>query len=846
MKKFFTLCGLFLLALMPWESAMAQSDTLKTLNAAADGKIFTIKTARGYWYADQTKNRISASKGDFASVGNNVEFKDVTNKSQFAFIKATYYDSYYCLYNVDTHKWLIMRDAQLGLSDAPSVPLSFSSLVGSTGNNASAYPSCIYFGFNEQNMYGVSPTYTPDVFKYHGTADGGNQSALLLTGQTVTNLSELKAQLDAALDAVLNTNSDNRLDAFSTSTVGQKFIIGGKRGCWKSEPANNWVTYTLNPLEATKYAVVDVDGRYFLYDADNNLWVTPASGSPDSNGRLALSVNPTLAEVGLLSSTNASLNTKFPSIVTFFYGSRQYGVSPSFSGSKVVSYNNTNDEGNAAALMKTGETVGQEALRQTIKDTYVTPFVLSTGDDPSKWVWYHVTMRNNTSTRKVYLYADDTNSPKLSLESATTFADQDAYLWAFKATDNPAFTKFAVQIFNKKKGANMNLKVSGSSVVMGAASEGSDNHIISMGGQDGSGFNLRTSLDVTTNNYLNDVNKTLGLWNHANAKTDDGSTFRVELAEGFVTLQNYFDASGRNTAYGYMGANASVTGLDATAESVGLRNVAQITPTLSTGKVKIAFEGKLAQTVANSNQATLGDTNVEYKVGRGQFFPYYITLGTGTGQYEYLHENVSHSVVGWETSAGATNWKVAPAQDIQMTANEVGDKFYATLHAPFALQISGATAYTAKVNDAKNALVLTEVPGGLIPANTGVVVIASTRNYTVTPVQSVAKALDTDLTGVNAATAWDSNNLSLGRNNGVAGFYKWSGTTLAANKAYLRASKLSESGARGLAFDFGGTTAIQGVETQNGKTGKVYNLQGQQVGDNYRGIVIVNGKKVIK
>lgn len=504
----------------------------------------------------------------------------------------------------------------------------------------------------------------------------------------------------------------------------------------------------------------------------------------------------------------------------------------------VISYNDLSDAGNAAALALTGASVENlESLRTAIANSYVTPFVVSTGNDPSKWVWYHLTLRGNK-----YVHVEGNNArPVVSTE----FANTDEYKWAFVAGDNRGFTPFSFKIYNKKLGTAKTMK---GDAQMASASSGNDNLIISMGGQDGSGFNFRTGVASSNTNYIHDLSGNLNTWNTSAARTDNGSTFRVELAEGFVTLQNYFDASGRNTAYGYMGANASATGLDATAQSVGLRNVAQIVPTASTGKVKIAFEGKFAQTVAQSNQATLGDTNVEYKVGRGQFFPYYITLGTGTGQFEYLHEaaSQSHKVVGWETSASATNWKVAPAQNIQMTANAVGDKFYATLHAPFALQISGATAYTAKVNDAKSALVLTAVPNSLIPANTGVVVVADAATYTVTPVLSSAAALESDLVGVNAATAWNSNDLSLGRNNGVAGFYKWSGTTLAANKAYLPASKLSESGARGLAFDFGGTTAIQGVETQNGKAGKVYNLQGQQVGDNYRGIVIVNGKKVIK
>lgn len=622
------------------------------------------------------------------------------------------------------------------------------------------------------------------------------------------------------------------LTVLNADAAGKTFTIGGERGYWKAVLDKNWIAHTTNQAEATKFAVINYEGRYFLYDADHAKWVTPASGTPGTGTGLALSASPTLAEVSLANSTGSSRDT-YPSVVTFFYGSRQYGISTGYNPS-VISYNDLADGGNMAALALTGASVENLAsLRTAIANSYVTPFVVSTGTDPSKWVWYHVTLRGNK-----YLHVvEGNNRPQVT----GTFENTDAYKWAFVAGDNRDYTPFSFQIFNKKLGAAKNVKGDGQ---MGDASAANDNLIISMGGQDGSGFNFRLGENSST--YLNDVNSTLGTWAHGNAKTDNGSTFRVQLAEGLVTLQNAAAVIDNNMSYGYMGATQA--GLVAGAQQAGLQNVAHITSTSEAGKVNVSFAGMYAQTVARSTQTTLGSTVVAYKVGRATSYPYYITLGTGTGQQEYLHEagSQSHKVVGWETSARATNWQVAPAQGVQMTANAVGSQYYATLYAPFALQISGATAYTAKVNEAKSALVLTEVPNGLIPANTGVVVVSDAATYTVTPVLSSADPLESDLTGVNFSTAWDANNLSLGRNNGVAGFYKWSGTTLAANKAYLPASKLTEAGVRGLVFDFGGTTAIQGVEAQPGKAAKVFNLQGQQVGDNYRGIVIVNGKKVIQ
>lgn len=822
MKKLFTLGSLLLLGFIPWTGAMGEN--LTTLNAEASGKVFTIKTERGYWYADGTQNRIAASKGDFATAPyDNIDFPNSDVMSKFTFVKATNQDAYF-LYNIDNSKWVKMNGTRLDLS-ATVDGASEVALAATTGGRAETYPHCIYFGGNQANMYGVSPGWTPDVTKWSDTGDQGNNSLFTIVEPNVeeATLASLTSQVDAVM---------NRIYSVSSRVAGKKFTIGGARGYWKADPSNSYVTSTTNQAEATNFAIINHGDRYFLFDADHGKWVTPVSGTPGTGTGLALSTSPTLAEVSLVNSTNSAAAT-YPSVVTFFYGSRQYGISTGYTPS-VISYNDLADAGNAAALTLTGSIVDEgemESLRDAISKHYVTPFVVSTGTDPNKWVWYHVTLRGNK-----YLHVvEGNNRPQVS----TAFENTDAYKWAFVAGDNRDFTPFSFQMFNKALGAEKNVKGDGQ---MGNASDANDNLIISMGGQDGSGFNLRTGVASSNTNYFNDVNSTLGNWNHGNASTDNGSTFRVQLAEGLVTFQNLLAIE--NNAYGYMGATEA--GLVGGAQSVGLQNVVYVNAT-EAGKVSLQFEGKYAQTVSESAQVGLGESPVAFTAGRATFFPYQITLGTG-GNRAFLHEagSQSHKVVGWETGARATNWQAAPAQGVQMTANAVGDKFYATLHAPFALQLTGATAYTAKVNLAKNALELTAVEGNTVPANTGVVVVADAATYTVTPVLSSAPALESDLTGVNFATTWDVENLSLGRSDNVPGFYKWQGTSLAANKAYLPASKLGTSGARGLVLDFGTATAIDDVKAQSGKTGKVFNLQGQQVGDNYRGIVIVNGKKVIK
>lgn len=69
------------------------------------------------------------------------------------------------------------------------------------------------------------------------------------------------------------------------------------------------------------------------------------------------------------------------------------------------------------------------------------------------------------------------------------------------------------------------------------------------------------------------------------------------------------------------------------------------------------------------------------------------------------------------------------------------------------------------------------------------------------------------------------------------------GVVIPANKAYLATAASTPSK---LTMNFGSTTGIQGVSAEeNVDNAPVYNIAGQRVGKNYKGIVIVNGKKMI-
>ena len=163
--------------------------------------------------------------------------------------------------------------------------------------------------------------------------------------------------------------------------------------------------------------------------------------------------------------------------------------------------------------------------------------------------------------------------------------------------------------------------------------------------------------------------------------------------------------------------------------------------------------------------------------------------------------------------------------------------------------ISGLEAYRVSevTESAAKIAQVTTVPGGqgLVLKKTENIGVATTFEV---PVLASAESIgdnalvgvttDTDITGVAHAYI-----LSDGL------FYKSSGGTLAAGKAYLVAAAWDGSSANSFSMivddsDTDGIKSIENRELRN-ENSDYYNLAGQKVGKDYKGIVIVNGKKML-
>ena len=185
------------------------------------------------------------------------------------------------------------------------------------------------------------------------------------------------------------------------------------------------------------------------------------------------------------------------------------------------------------------------------------------------------------------------------------------------------------------------------------------------------------------------------------------------------------------------------------------------------------------------------------------------------------------SVNGYDLTVSAAGW-ASMYLPIDVTIPEGTEVYYASA-------VSGDIVTLSPLTDA-------------IPAGTGVIVKAAEGTvffpYTTTAVTPVTGNLF-EGTSYDAACSPRENyvlNASKSTDTSVH-FSIYTGTTLSAYKAYLPMSAVGS--ASSIQFRFDGATAISTIEMESSEDA-IYNLAGQRVGSDYHGLVIKNGKKILK
>ena len=185
------------------------------------------------------------------------------------------------------------------------------------------------------------------------------------------------------------------------------------------------------------------------------------------------------------------------------------------------------------------------------------------------------------------------------------------------------------------------------------------------------------------------------------------------------------------------------------------------------------------------------------------------------------------------------------------TSVAIGEAGFATLAPSFAVDYSnrgdGLEAYSVSYNSSSKELTYTQIDG--VVAEGKAVILKGKGNYILEASSETATVTETGLKASDGNKTGADNIYCLANKSKGVGFYQVAtGVQIPANKAYLEIATPASTLAKYYSIGIGGnTTGIQAIQ-QNGvkADGIMYSLSGQRVGKDYKGIVICNGKKMIK
>lgn len=191
------------------------------------------------------------------------------------------------------------------------------------------------------------------------------------------------------------------------------------------------------------------------------------------------------------------------------------------------------------------------------------------------------------------------------------------------------------------------------------------------------------------------------------------------------------------------------------------------------------------------------------------------------------------------------------AEGVKQESLTIPSSSFATYAAYYPVNYAklGLTAYAVKLNAEEKTITLEEIKG-VVPAGVPVLLKGDANAVKALDKADGGSSVSTDLKasdGTSAST--DAATLyALSTVDGVTAFYPVKkNSAIPAKRCYLEVKSTSPKAAfYSLGTNFGETTGISSVENKVEKAdAPVYNLAGQLVGKDYKGLVIKNGKKFV-
>lgn len=206
----------------------------------------------------------------------------------------------------------------------------------------------------------------------------------------------------------------------------------------------------------------------------------------------------------------------------------------------------------------------------------------------------------------------------------------------------------------------------------------------------------------------------------------------------------------------------------------------------------------------------------------------------------------------YDGTVSIKNLKIV-AEEVKQESLTIPSSSFATYAAYYPVDYAklGLKAYAVKLNDAKDGVAFTEIPG-VVPAGVPVLLKGDANKEYALDKAEDGSPVSTDLKFSDGTSASKDKTIlyALSTVNGVTAFYPVKeASAIPAKRCYLEVVKdasASNAAFYSLGTNFGETTGISSVENKAEKAdAAVYNLAGQAVGKDYKGLVIKNGKKFV-
>jgi hypothetical protein len=630
--------------------------------------------------------------------------------------------------------------------------------------------------------------------------------------------------LAAGADKYLTVNDDNGSCKFTTTGTTFDYTVSQTSGGDK-----------INLFKARGTSNV------YLHDYENSLGTWRSDGATTDIGSTLV-----FTEIDDLEGTVIFEGGGYDDTDVIVYNNTEYA-----NGAKLPWYNCYNTTGVTLKSSKLSFMKSSMLKSGIVAAFSFEPTTITNGKFAEGTKWYNLTIRSTKNC--IYDIYDKTTKNLTSTARKLNYGSMYCFVKDENVTNG-------YKMYNRAAGPEVSFYNSGKNNEIGEFTAEGSTLILKTNGTSGFVFQI----NGVDNAHVNDVYNQLGVWNDGGSATDGGSSFLFEeISDDDLTTAESLPQPGK--FYTIQETSTSQYLTPALSTVSGKTSRLAMNSSASEADRIFYFTGLHLLGFSNGRFVGISDNMLtQAAVGNAGTSLYFNKQSDGVFNIIYndsrtLHgANSGYADGGEGTSLNSTGYqfKVVEVTDLPLT---IGTNGWSTFSAPVKVAVpEGVTAYYAPSDPTNGKLVLADLEGQNVPANTGIIVKGiegNTVKFTTlttedeTAVEGNKLVSNVVATSLSGSSSDGNYAFATNTNTKVSGFMKLLTTiTLPGHKCWLKTNTSSSSAQFvpiALADD---PTGIESAETTtvSDSDAPIYDLQGRKVNSTTKGgMYIQNGKVFI-